>query len=87
VRNQHILRVTYAFYNLTHHAEIVPILPTSESEIDRYATAQIPHIIEMGNKETGGAASIPEEASLVPRACVRRRSNSPSGPLRSVRPR
>ena len=35
----HILRATYAFCNLAHHAEIIPILPTFESEIDRYDTA------------------------------------------------
>jgi NTE family protein len=46
-----ILRATYAFYNLAHHAEIIPILPVFDKEIGNFETAQLPHIIERGEAE------------------------------------
>ena len=45
-----ILKSTFAFYNLAHHAEIVPILPNFEKPIGTFDTAQIPLIIEQGEK-------------------------------------
>ena len=52
-----ILRSTFAFYNLAHHAEIVPILPNFEKPIGTFDTAQIPFIIEQG--EIAAEAQIP----------------------------
>jgi NTE family protein len=46
-----ILRATYSFYNLAHHAEIIPILPSFEKEIGNFDTAQLPYIIERGQAE------------------------------------
>jgi len=46
-----ILRAKYAFYNLAHHAEIIPILPTFERKIGNFDGAQLPYIIELGEKE------------------------------------
>ena len=46
-----ILRATYSFYNLAHHAEIIPILPVFEKEIGNFDAAQLPYIIEQGQKE------------------------------------
>jgi NTE family protein len=46
-----ILRATYAFYNLAHHAEIIPILPVFEKEIGNFDTGQLPYIIERGQAE------------------------------------
>lgn len=45
-----ILKSTFAFYNIAHHAEIVPILPDFEKPIGTFDTAQIPLIIEQGEK-------------------------------------
>jgi NTE family protein len=45
-----ILKSTFAFYNVAHHAEIVPILPDFEKPIGTFDTAQIPFIIEQGEK-------------------------------------
>ena len=45
-----ILKSTFAFYNIAHHAEIVPILPDFEKSIGTFDTAQIPFIIEQGEK-------------------------------------
>jgi NTE family protein len=46
-----ILRAKYAFYNLAHHAEIIPILPSFERKIGNFDGAQLPYIIELGEKE------------------------------------
>jgi NTE family protein len=46
-----ILRSTYAFYNLAHHAEIIPILPAFDREFGNFDTAQLPYIIQMGEQE------------------------------------
>ena len=45
-----ILRSTFAFYNAVHHAEIISILPDFEKPIGTFATAQIPYIIQQGEK-------------------------------------
>ena len=45
-----ILKSTFAFYNIAHHAEIVPILPEFEKSIGTFETAQIPFIIAQGEK-------------------------------------
>ena len=49
--HDNILRAKSAFHNLAHHAEILPILPTFKREIGSYDTAQLPYIIELGEKE------------------------------------
>jgi len=46
-----ILRAKYAFHNLAHHAEIVPILPTFERKIGNFDGAQLSYIIELGERE------------------------------------
>lgn len=46
----HILRSTYAFYNLAHHAEIISIWPDFDRRISSFDTNQIPYIIEEGAK-------------------------------------
>jgi NTE family protein len=46
-----ILRAKYAFYNLAHHAEIIPVLPTFERKIGNFDGAQLPYIVELGEKE------------------------------------
>ena len=45
-----ILKATFAFYNVAHHAEIVPILPDFEKPIGTFDTAQIPFIIAQGER-------------------------------------
>ncbi len=45
-----ILKATFAFYNAVHHAEIIPILPEFERSIGTFDTAQIPYIIEQGER-------------------------------------
>ena len=45
-----ILKSTFAFYNAVHHAEIIPILPEFEKPVGTFDTAQIPSIIERGER-------------------------------------
>ena len=45
-----ILKSTFAFYNAVHHAEIIPILPDFEKSVGTFDTAQIPYIIERGER-------------------------------------
>ena len=48
-----ILKSTFAFYNAVHHAEIIPILPNFEKPVGTFDTAQIPYIIEQGERAAG----------------------------------
>lgn len=45
-----LLRASYAFHNLAHHDEIIPMLPRFDRAIGSFDTAQIPYIIEQGAK-------------------------------------
>ncbi len=58
-----ILKSTFAFYNAVHHAEIIPILPDFERPVGTFDTAQIPYIIERG--ERAAAQHIPYIKQLV----------------------
>lgn len=60
-----ILKSTFAFYNVAHHAEIVPILPDFEKPIGTFDTAQIPLIIAQGEK--AAEAQIPYIKKLMAR--------------------
>jgi NTE family protein len=43
-----VLRASFAFHNLAHHSEIIPIIPTFERPIGSFDVHQIPYIIERG---------------------------------------
>ncbi len=45
-----LLKSTYAFYNLAHHAEIVPIIPELDRRVDLGDAHQIPYLIEKGQQ-------------------------------------
>jgi NTE family protein len=47
-----ILKSTFAFSSLAHHAEVIPILPQFERAIGTFDGDQIPHIIEAGTRAT-----------------------------------
>ena len=46
-----ILQATYSFYNLAHHAEIIPVLPVFDHEIGNFETAHMNHIVAKGEEE------------------------------------
>ncbi len=47
-----ILRSTYAFYNLAHHAEIFPIMPEFDEPVSMFDVGKIPDVIERGREAT-----------------------------------
>jgi NTE family protein len=47
-----ILKSTYAFYNLAHHAEIFPIMPEFEEPLSMFAVDKLPEIMEAGEAAT-----------------------------------
>lgn len=52
VYTNNLLRANYAFHNLVHHAEIIPVLPDFGRPIRLFDTAEIPHVIEQGERAT-----------------------------------
>ncbi len=45
-----LLRFTYAFYNVVHHAEIIPVVPTFERRIRLADAHLVPLLIEAGER-------------------------------------
>jgi NTE family protein len=44
------IRASFAFHNLAHHTEIIPILPEFKRAIGLYSTKHIPYVIEEGER-------------------------------------
>jgi len=49
--SNNLMRASYAFYNLAHHAEVFLIVPQFESEIQMFDTHKVPEIIKVGEAE------------------------------------
>ncbi|MBI3157992.1 MAG: patatin-like phospholipase family protein [Chloroflexi bacterium] len=58
-----LLKATYAFYNLAHHAEIFPILPDFEEPLGMFDTDKLPDIIARG--EAAARAELPRIVRLL----------------------
>lgn len=52
IYTNNLLRANYAFHNLAHHAEIIPVLPDFDGNIGLFDTHRFPHVIEQGEKAT-----------------------------------
>lgn len=52
IYTNNLLRASYAFHNLAHHAEIFPILPAFERRVGLFSTSEIPYVIEQGEAAT-----------------------------------
>jgi NTE family protein len=52
VYQNNILRTTFAFANLAHHGELIPILPQFEHPIGTFASDKVPDIIRAGASAT-----------------------------------
>jgi len=74
IYTNNLLRANYAFHNLAHHAEIIPILPEFDGNVGLFDTHRFAHVIERGERATeaqlpylrqllaaGDAASPPRE--------------------------
>ncbi|MDM0027486.1 patatin-like phospholipase family protein [Variovorax saccharolyticus] len=53
----HFIRSQYALYSLTHHAEVIPILPVFERRIGLRDLSELPYIMALG--ERAAEAEIP----------------------------
>jgi len=51
VLSNNLLHASYAYYNLAHHADVIPIIPQFEDEIHMFDTEKVPGIIEAGERE------------------------------------
>ncbi len=52
VYQNNLLRTTFAFANLAHHGELIPILPEFEHPIGTFDSDQVPYLIEAGRSAT-----------------------------------
>ena len=52
VTSNNLLRTNFAFHNLAHHSEIIPIIPEFKRRIKLFDTDQLPYVIEEGERVT-----------------------------------
>ena len=57
VMTNNLLKSNFAFHNLAHHAEVIPIIPQFTQRIRLFDTEKMPYIIEEG--ERAAEAQIP----------------------------
>lgn len=50
ITSNNLLKSNFAFHNLAHHAEILPILPEFKESIHLFDTDKIPYVIEEGER-------------------------------------
>ena len=50
VYTNNLYRANYAFHNLAHHAEILPVMPEFEQRVGLFSTDKIPYVIEEGER-------------------------------------
>ena len=50
IMSNNLLRANYAFHNLAHHTEILPIIPQFHERISLFDTDKIPYVIEEGER-------------------------------------
>ncbi len=52
IMSNNLFRANFAFHNLAHHNEIIPIVPQFNQRIGLFDTDKIPYIIEEGERAT-----------------------------------
>ena len=50
IMSNNLLRANYAFHNLAHHTEILPVIPEFKQAIHLFDTDKIPYVIEEGER-------------------------------------
>jgi NTE family protein len=48
--SNNLLKTNYAFHNLAHHSEIIPIIPEFKHRIKLFDTEKLPYVIEEGER-------------------------------------
>jgi NTE family protein len=52
VMSNNLLRSRFAFHNVSHHSEVIPILPDFQGQrVNIFDTSRIPFVIEEGRRE------------------------------------
>jgi len=65
IYTNNLLRANFAFHNLAHHAEIIPILPEFEGNVGLFDTHRFAHVIAQG--ERAGEEQLPYLRQLLGR--------------------
>jgi NTE family protein len=52
--SNNLLKTNYAFHNLAHHSEIIPIIPEFKHRIKLFDTDKLPYVIEEGERAAEG---------------------------------
>jgi NTE family protein len=50
VTSNNLLKANFAFHNLAHHSEIIPIIPEFKQRIKLFDTDKLPYVIEEGER-------------------------------------
>jgi len=50
VTSNNLLKTNFAFHNLAHHSEIIPIIPEFKQHIGLFDTDKLPYVIEEGER-------------------------------------
>jgi len=50
IASNNLLKTNYAFHNLAHHSEIIPIIPEFKHRIKLFDTDKLPYVIEEGER-------------------------------------
>lgn len=50
IYTNNLYRANYAFHNLAHHAEIIPVLPEITERVGLFDTDKIPYVIQQGEQ-------------------------------------
>jgi NTE family protein len=50
ITSNNLLKSNFAFYNLAHHAEILPVIPEFKDRIHLFDTDKIPYVIKEGER-------------------------------------
>jgi NTE family protein len=66
VYTNNLLKASYAFHNLAHHAEIIPVLPEFDQRVGLFDTGKFSYVIEQG--ETTAERELPYLKKLLGRS-------------------
>lgn len=50
IMSNNLLKSNFAFHNLAHHGEVVPVIPEFKQRVRLFDTAKIPYVIEEGER-------------------------------------
>jgi len=68
IMSNNLLKANFAFHNLAHHSEVIPIVPQFKERIGLFDTDKIPYIIEEG--ERAAEEQLPYIRQLIERESI-----------------